>query len=327
MPTINVAAGCVSAPLAVSARSIVTVSPAAGATAVLEYTANSLADIQNGVAQWASWPKGASTSVQQDILNEPAFLRLTAISGAASVTTEESPTIMARESFNADWGGSKRYPFILAQSATPIILLSAATAISATGAITGLTALPYQPSGVVRVYCFAQAGLAAGLYYATFSSTSACQLYLDAAATVTPQGITPGAYASGTTAVNLVSVTVPGGSMGANGAVRHEANWGTSNSAGQKTLAANFGAQQLYGVPQTTIAAFRPNGVFRNRGSQSVQLVTGGTLQTAFTSTGTASSQTNVNTALDQAFTFTGQLAAAADFIILEGFTIEVLPG
>jgi len=49
-------------------------------------------------------------------------------------------------------GSPAGVPRILAQGAGPIILLSSATNISATGAITGLTALPYTPSGVVRVY-------------------------------------------------------------------------------------------------------------------------------------------------------------------------------
>lgn len=100
-----------------------------------------------------------------------------------------------------------KYSYVFAQApAAPIILLGAATNITATGAITGLTALPYTPSGVVQVYCYAQTGLAAGLYYAIFSSTTACQLYLDAAGTITPTGITAGAFAGGTTLATLLTI-------------------------------------------------------------------------------------------------------------------------
>lgn len=327
MPTITVAPGCISAPLAVPARSIVTVSPAAGATGVLEYTADSLSDITNGVARWASWPKGASNSPQQDIINEPAFLRLTALGGPVTLTTEESPTIMARENFNADWGGSKRYPYILAQKATPIILLSSATNISATGAITGLTALPYQPSGVVQVYCFAQAGLAAGLYYATFSSTSACQLYTDAAGTITPTGITAGAYNGGTTEVTLMSVTVPGNSLGANGMLATEGliQATSPTNANTKTVFTKFAASTFGGTAVTNSVSAGFRAAMRNRGSGRQVSALSGRADWTQSSSG-AATQFSVDSTVDQVCTITGQLSVASDYIILEGYTVEVLP-
>lgn len=322
MPTISVAAGCVSAPLAVPARSIVTVSPSAGATAVLEYTANSAADIANGVALWASWPKGASTSQQQDIINEPAFLRLTAIGGAATLTTEESPTIMARENFNSDWGGSKRYPFILAQSAIPIIVPSSGN-ITATGALSGLTALPYTPVGIVRVYCFAQAGLAAGLYYAAFSSATACQLYLDAAGTITPAGITAGAYTGWTAGVaTLLSITVPANSMGANGALRITTLWSTNSAAG-KNLICRFDGQAVFYVAPGAVSGIGIQKTVRNRGATQ-QVIANNSISgdTGVNSPGTIA----VDTTVDKALAVSIAPSAATEWAIFEGFTIEILP-
>jgi len=225
-------------------------------------------------------------------------------------------------------GSPAGVPRILAQGAGPIILLSSATNISATGAITGLTALPYTPSGVVRVYVFAQAGLVAGLYYATFSSATACQLYTDAAATITPTGITAGAYTSNTTEAVLVSSTVAGGSMGANGMLRVETLQSHANSASAKNIILRLGGSLCgsYGPTATASGGLRLS--VRNRGSQAAQVM-------AFTSIGSGAdwvtprtsgvTTTAVNTALDQALTINGQLVSTADYMILEGYTIEVL--
>lgn len=324
MPTISVAAGCVSAPLAVPARSIVTVSPAAGATAVLEYTAGSASDVANGVAQWSSWPKGASTSQQQDIINEPAFLRLTATGGSATLTTEEFPTILARENFNSDWGGSKRYPFILAQSAIPVIVLSSG-AITATGAVSGLTALPYIPAGIVRVYMFAQAGLVAGLYYANFNGTNnSCQLYLDAAGTITPTGITAGAYTGWTAGATVIlSITVPGNVMGTNGALRVTQLWAANNAAG-KTITTRFDGNPLHSVAIGAVAGYGFQRTLRNRGAASqVQMNN----STAADTGGSTPNYMAVDTTTDRIITFAVTLAAATDYAILEGYTVEILPG
>lgn len=324
MPTISVAAGCVSAPLAVAARSIVTVSPAAGASALLEYTAGSAADIANGAAQWASWPKGAAAIQQQDIINEPAYLRLTATGGVATLTTEESPTILARENFNSDWGGSKRHPFILAQSAIPTILLSSATNINATGLITGLTALPYRPLGIVQVYCFAQPGLAAGIYYATFFDQFSCQLYWDAAATVKPSGISVGAYTGWTAgSTTLLTITVPGGVMGASGALRITQLWAANNATG-KTVTTRFDGSPLHAIAIGAVAGYGLQRLLRNRTASSQVLMNN---STAADTGGSTPNYMAVDTTTNRDITFAITLAAATDFAILEGYTVEVLPG
>ena len=162
-------------------------------------------------------------------------------------------------------------PYILAQSAVPTILLSSATSISATGAISGLTALPYVPAGVVKVYCFAQAGLAAGLYYARFSSTTACQIFTDAAGTVTPTGITAGAYAGGTTEVVLSALIVPGGQMGPSGSVRTSERWTHIGNTNVKTMKLFFGGVSLSSETVSTASHIggSPQSVLSNRAGHS----------------------------------------------------------
>ena len=224
-------------------------------------------------------------------------------------------------------------PLILYQSGVPTVLLSSATDITATGAITGLTALPYVPSGVVFVYCFAQSGLLEGLYYARFSSTTACQLYTDAAGTITPTGITAGAYVGGTTEAILTSLTIPGGSMGANGMIRAQSSWGCSNSANNKTARTRFAGVLFASVGQTTVASFSMMNGIKNRGNPAIQFQAGsgsGSVSTTLGG-GPASSNNNaqstIDTSVDTTLTFRGQLAVATDFMVLETCTIEILAG
>jgi len=215
----------------------------------------------------------------------------------------------------------------------PTVLLSSATNITATGAITGLTALPYVPSDVVFVYCFAQAGLLEGLYYARFSSTTACQLYTDVEGTITPTGITAGAYVGGTTEAILESITIPGGSMGANGMIRTQSSWGCSNSANTKTARTRLDGVQFGSTAQTTVASFSMMNGIKNRGNPAIQFqASSGTGGPANTLGGAPSStsnnaQTTINTSVDTTLTFRGQLAVATDFLVLETCTIEILAG
>ena len=215
----------------------------------------------------------------------------------------------------------------------PTVLLSSATNITATGAITGLTALPYVPSDVVFVYCFAQTGLLEGLYYARFSSTTACQLYTDAAGTITPTGITAGAYVGGTTEAILASLTIPGGSMGANGMIRAQSSWGCSNSANTKTARTRLDGTLFGQISVTTSASFSMMNGIKNRGNPAIQFqASSGSGGPANTLGGAPSSsnnnaQTTIDTTVDTTLTFRGQLAVATDFMILEACTIEILAG
>ena len=224
-------------------------------------------------------------------------------------------------------------PRILYQRGVPTVLLSSATDITATGAITGLTALPYVPSDVVFVYCFAQTGLLEGLYYARFSSTTACQLYTDVDGTITPTGITAGAYVGGTTEVILASLIIPGGSMGANGMIRAQSSWGCSNSANNKTARTRLDGILFGQVSQTTVASFGMMNGIKNRGNPAIQFQASsgtGSPANSLGSNPTSSSnnaQTTIDTAVDTTLTFRGQLAVATDFLVLETCTIEILAG
>lgn len=224
-------------------------------------------------------------------------------------------------------------PRILYQRGVPTVLLSSATGITPTGEITGLTALAYVPSDVVFVYCFAQTGLLEGLYYARFSSKTACQLYTDAAGTITPTGITAGAYVGGTAEVILESITIPGGSMGANGMIRAQSSWGCSSSANNKIARTRLDGTMFGQVVGTTVVSFGMMNGIKNRGNPAIQFKpasgSGGPSVSLGSSSASSSNnaQTAINTAVDTTLTFRGQLAVATDFLVLETCTIEILAG
>lgn len=130
MATVAAQAGETSRPFFVPRRSVVTVTPSAGAIALVEYTTSGRAAVRNGTAKWQSWFKGPVSAQTADILNSPAELRITATGGAATISTEENPVESTLTTFRSDWGGTLRMPFILAQSAV---------AVSVTGTLTETT--------------------------------------------------------------------------------------------------------------------------------------------------------------------------------------------
>ena len=223
---------------------------------------------------------------------------------------------------------------LLAQSAVPSILLPAATAITATGAITGLVALPYDPTalGVVPVYMFlGSLGGVNGLYYARFSSATACQLYTDAAGTVQPSGLTAGAYAPTTSLAPLASITVPDSCMGLNGALRISTISSYPNNANAKITRITLGATTLQNASATTTVSYSMSRTVRNRASQAMQLSAASTAAASGDGSGTSTASPNittVDTSQAQTLAINGALAAgglATDYLILEGYTVELL--
>lgn len=232
--------------------------------------------------------------------------------------------------------GNLPQPWILAQLGTPRVLLPSGTFADTTGSMSALTALPYIPAGVVQVFVFAGAGIPSSeLYYATFSSTTACQLYERVASnpavpgTTKPSGITAGAYAGGTATSILATITVPGGTMGPNGRLRVSTFNSFTNPAGagnNKVCSALLGAFLVASSTLTTSTAYRMFSEICNQNSVSVQTGSyfatpgGGMVSPTDWRRGT------INTAVDQNLTLTAQCSIATDYCILENYCIEVLP-
>lgn len=105
MPTIVLAAATISQPMQVGAGSIVTVMPASGATATVEYTTADDAAVRNNVATWAPWAKGLVSAAASDLMNDNCYLRVTATGGAVTVAINDKPSAAAMLAYRADWGG------------------------------------------------------------------------------------------------------------------------------------------------------------------------------------------------------------------------------
>lgn len=105
MPTI--AASTVSQATAVAPGSIVTVTPAAGASARVEYThIDNVAAVRTGTATWAAWPAGTVTTAKSDLVTDSLYVRVVAIGGDVEVVIERHPSATALASYRADWNAS-----------------------------------------------------------------------------------------------------------------------------------------------------------------------------------------------------------------------------
>ncbi|WBS00229.1 GDSL-type esterase/lipase family protein [Pseudoduganella sp. SL102] len=107
MTTFTTGAGLKSAPRAVPRGAIVTVTPGSGASAVVESTNASAAEVANNVAVWAAWPNGIVSGKPSSLLaNDSIFVRVTASGGAVSCEIDESPTARTLAPFLSDWGSA-----------------------------------------------------------------------------------------------------------------------------------------------------------------------------------------------------------------------------
>lgn len=215
----------------------------------------------------------------------------------------------------------------LDSSAVAVILPSSGTS-NATGLITHTTALPVQPTGTVKVFLptgvvtAGSQGTGAGLYDATYSSTTACQL--------TGTGIVTAnaAYTQVTTEVAMATTTVPA-PWGVNGGIEVRTVWSVNNSVNNKTprwRLGGIGGTAFFGTALTTSATFSDARRVRNRNSASVQVGSANVGANAFGGSTGALVTGALDTTAAQDLVFTGQLAVATDYIILEARETWQLP-
>lgn len=99
----TVGSNLTSAPRSVPKGAIVTVTPEPGATALVESTNATAADVANGVAVWATWPKGAVQAETSLQANDHIFIRVKAASGSVTYLVNEMPSSRTLAPFLADW--------------------------------------------------------------------------------------------------------------------------------------------------------------------------------------------------------------------------------
>lgn len=106
MATTAIPAGIISQPQPVGAGAIVSVSPASGASAVVEYTTSDSAAVANGVAKWVAWGKGTVGAPTSDLLGDNVFLRVTAIGGVVTLDIDTNPSASTLGSYRSEWDGA-----------------------------------------------------------------------------------------------------------------------------------------------------------------------------------------------------------------------------
>ncbi|MCW2276390.1 hypothetical protein GJ654_18860 [Rhodoblastus acidophilus] len=225
---------------------------------------------------------------------------------------------------------------VIGQSRVPFVIPSSGT-MGANGALSGITAVA-SPYPAAYVYLPANAiasGVAAGWYYAEFSSTTAATVYNNAYTSGTPAipaskaafaTTGTGAYTQTTGALTAYSMTVPAGLIGPNGAVYVPATLSNNNSAGAKSTSLYLGASQLGSNSTTTTRGASYLFGVANAGSETVQVsaVSGGGVIGASAGIPYYSA---VNTATATTISVKIGVATATDTNTLETATIQLTPG
>ena len=237
-------------------------------------------------------------------------------------------------------GQVQYFPRILSESGIPVMVANSGT-IATNGTVTLGTALP---TTYAAAFCYFPASAVSGdstggIYYVVFSSTTVGVVYAGkygvangvgsvAFTPVIPSGTlvavtgSNSAYTGSTTETTLINVTLPAGDLGNNGQIVVTSNWATNNSAGAKTGTVYLGGTAVGTASSyTTSTGGSSMNSIRNRGVLNVQ-----TSQLIGGAATGASVYTAIDTSTDKAITITGDLDTATDNVILEGFTITLLP-
>lgn len=225
----------------------------------------------------------------------------------------------------------------LIQTAIPMGVPSTGT-LSAAGALSGITAAP---STYANCYMFFPANAiatvsAAGMYFVQMSSTTAGTVFQNTYTSGTPTVPATSALVPCTTASNytqttgsaltVLSQTVLGNSLGANGAiVVHNAIWTYNNSAGTKALVIKYSTANIQnGTGTTTTALLAPVHAIQNRGATNAQFSMPGVQVPGFTAT--AAVYSAIDSTADQTLAATINLNTATDNAWLESLVITLCP-
>lgn len=127
------------------------------------------------------------------------------------------------------------------------------------------------------------------------------------------------APANDTNENTLFTMTIPGGTLGANGTLVIRTKWDYTNSANNKTLRARLGGSLLCNTAQTTSASASAVWDINNRNSESAQV---GTIGLGGSTAGSATGTTTVDTTADQTLTITAQKATGTETITMLGVSV-----
>lgn len=130
-----------------------------------------------------------------------------------------------------------------------------------------------------------------------------------------------------TAQTTLATVTIPANAMGPNGILRVRTLWTYTNSANTKTLRLTLGGTVVMGVAATTTATAELDRMIQNRGVTNSQIVAVSNNAANFNLLTLAPLTATVDTSVSCDLAFTGQMAALAETITLERYSVELHRG
>lgn len=127
-----------------------------------------------------------------------------------------------------------------------------------------------------------------------------------------------------TSQTTVYTFTVPGGTLGANGALKIDSLWSCDNNANVKTVRVKFGTATMKQQALTSkTSGFFTCTIF-NRNDEASQIMING-LVAAYGTTTSAMATPTIDTSDDVDVTFTVENASAGDTTSLEAATISVI--
>lgn len=124
------------------------------------------------------------------------------------------------------------------------------------------------------------------------------------------------------------SIIIPARAMGPNGILRVTSRWSYPNSANSKTFRIRFGGiggTRFLDVSATTTVAYQDQRMIANRGVENSQIGNSMGLGGGFSSSTSSLATSSVDTRQESELVITGQLASAAETLILEAYIVELL--
>lgn len=138
------------------------------------------------------------------------------------------------------------------------------------------------------------------------------------------QNAVSSSHTGDTTETALATITIPAGTIGANGQVEVIALWSVTNNANSKTLKVKLGATAFTSVSTTSTGSFQTYTRIANRNSQASQVAMAFGAGNAFASSGGANTTAAIDTSVDTTLTLTGTLAVGTDTVTLESYIVHI---
>lgn len=178
-------------------------------------------------------------------------------------------------------------------------------------------------------------GSAAGWYYATCTSGTACTVFNNTytgGQPITPASPTafattgPGIYAATGSQIDGPQITIPANTLGAYGQLNLDSDWSFSSTSGSKGVTIHAqGSSNVLNTNYTTSGSSRISSAIVNQGSQSVNMGFGQANQTGFGALGGGNNPMTINFGASQVIAFAAT-STTTDYIICEWANMSYAP-